>query len=455
MKPANLRERASLWPKSASIQTHMKSRFLLAFPVLLFGCAALAKPKVVPAKAAPAKANAAPRAASMPISSGKAFDFQSAAKRASEAGALVASQNDFGARLIVRLEQQNAKHENLLASPTSLWQALAMTSGGARGQTKAQMSALLSMEHLPDGQIGAENRAFNALLGEQKGASISVANSLWFADSFQANRAFVANSKANFGAGVERFPDAKPEEGATRINAWVSAHTKHEITHIVQTGDIVGQSSVLVNAVYFRGGWQDVFDKSQTKPAPFHLMGGKTIQQPTMNARRSHAYLSGTSFEGARLPYKNTSCALWVLLPKSGQTPADVLRELGQPKSKKLNAIGSVILSLPRFEVEWRENVAPDLAKMASLPFSRAADFSAMGQPTMGISLVLHVCKMRVDEEGTVAAAATVVAMARSAAPKPEEPKVLKFDRPFVVALVEETSGARLFEGTVYDPSAK
>lgn len=425
------------------------TRCFLFLPVLLCGCATFATPKTK------TKTKPAPRAALMPISSGKAFNFQSADKRGSEAAALVASQNDFGARLITRLEQNNQKHENLLASPTSLWQALAMTAGGARGQTKTQMSALLSMEHLPGNQIGQQNRAFNALLGEQKGASISVANSLWFADSFQANPTFVANSRDNFGAGVERFPLAKPEEGATRINAWVSAHTRTEITHIVQAGDIAGQSSVLVNAVYFRGGWEDVFDKEKTKPAPFHLAGGKTVQVPTMNAQRAHSYLSGGSFEGVRLPYKNTSCALWVLLPRAGQTPADVLRELGQPKSHKLNAQGSVILSLPRFEVEWRQNVAPDLAKMASLPFSRSADFSAMGHPAMGISLVLHVCKMRVDEEGTVAAAATVVAMAGSAAPKPEEPKVLHFDRPFVVALVEETSGARLFEGTVYDPSAK
>lgn len=423
----------------------MKPRFLLAIPVLLSGCAASAKPESAPAKPV----------ASMLISSGKAFDYQTVATRAEQSAVLVKAQNDFGARLIVRLELNNTKHENLLASPTSLWQALAMTAGGARGQTKTQMSALLSLQGLPDDKIGAQNGAFNALLSEQKGASISVANSLWFADSFKANPTFVSDSQYNFGAGVEQFPDAKPEEGADRINAWVSDHTRKEIQKIVQAGDIEGQSSVLVNAVYFKGGWDNVFDKAQTKPAPFHLIGGKTIELPTMNAQRNHAFLDGQSFEGARLPYKNTSCALWVLLPKTGKTPADVLRELGEPKSQKLSAHGPVRMSLPRFEVQWRNNVAPDLAKMAALPFSSDADFSAMGTPAMGISLVLHVCKMRVDEEGTVAAAATVVAMAGSAAPKPEEPKVLKFDRPFVVALVEETSGARLFEGTVYDPSAK
>ena len=420
------------------------SSALLVWPVLLSGCGASTAPVTNPMPV------------SQPPSEGKAFNYETTSSRATESYALVEAQNAFGARLIARLEKNNSKHKNLLASPTSLWQALAMTAGGAKGTTKSQLSALLSMEKLPDDKIGAQNKSFNALLAEQKGASISVANSLWFADAFKANPTFVSASKTNFGAGVELFSAGKPDEGAARINEWVSAQTKKEITSIVSADDVAGQSALLVNAVYFKGGWDNVFDASNTKPAPFHLSDGTVVQVPTMNAQRSRSYLSGTSFEGARLPYKNTSCALWVLLPKTGKTPTDVLNELGEAKSRQLNASGSVIVSLPRFDIEWRQNVKTDLAALdAPLPFSGGADFSLMGTPTMGISAVLHVCKMRVDEEGTVAAAATVVGMTGSAAPKPEEPKVIKFDRPFVVALVEETSGARLFEGAVYNPATK
>ncbi len=382
------------------------------------------------------------------------MDYATVAARAGEASALVGAQNEFGARLLTDLEGRNKEHRNLLASPTSLWQALTLTATGARGATKAQMSGLLSLQKLPDAQIGAQNRAFNALLSAQKGATISVANSLWLADTFTPTPAFVAGAKADFGAGVEQFAAANPADGAARINAWVGAHTKKEITHIVERGDVEGKSALLVNAVYFKGGWKDVFDKTQTKPAPFHLANGGMVRLPTMNAHREHAYLAGGSFEGARLAYGNTSCALWVLLPKAGKTPADVIRELEAQKSRQLNANGTVILSLPRFDVQWRADVAPDLAKIAPLPFDPKADFSAMGQPAFGIAEVLHVCKMRVDEEGTVAAAATVVGMAGAAMMKPEPPKVLKFDRPFVVALVEESSGARLFEGAIYNPGA-
>ncbi len=422
----------------------MKSRFLIVAPLLLSGCPAV--------DSAPTPAQLP---VSVPISSGKAFNYQSASERAKAATALVAAQNDFGAQLIAQLQSKNDQNKNLLVSPTSLWQALALTAGGARGETKTQLSTLLAMQNLPDDKISAANLAFNGLLAEQKGASISVANSVWFADSFKPNPDFVKGANTNFGAGVENYPAADPAKGAASINDWVSQHTQKEISQIVSEGDVAGQSALLVNAVYFKGGWKDTFDKSQTKPAPFHLSDGKSIDVPMMNGERSHAYISGDSFEGARLPYENTSCALWVLLPKTGKKPADVLSELGTDAASKLYGRNLVTLSLPRFDIEWRQNLVGELSAMkAPLPFSPAADFGAMGEPTAGISAVLHVCKMKVDEEGTVAAAATAVAMAGSAMVR-EEPKVLKIDRPFVVALVEETSGARLFEGVVNNPSVQ
>ncbi|BCM91367.1 hypothetical protein IAD21_03239 [Abditibacteriota bacterium] len=424
----------------------MKHGFLIAAPLVLSGC---------PAPALDSTPVPAPLPISVPLSSGNSFNYQVAAERAKEAAALVTAQNDFGAQLTSRLQAKNDKNENLLVSPTSVWQALALTAGGARGETKTQLGTLLGLQNLPDDKIGASNRAFNGLLGEQKGATISVANSVWFADAFKPNADFVKGAGENFGAGVELFPSADPAKGANLINDWVSQHTQKEISQIVSEGDVSGQSALLVNAVYFRGRWKNPFDKDETKPAPFHLADGKSIDVPMMNGEKSHAYLSGDSFEGVTLPYENTRCALWVLLPKQGKKPGDVLGELSGEKAQKMYGTSRVTLSLPRFDIEWRENLVGDLAAMkAPLPFSGQADFSAMGEPTAGISAVLHVCKMKVDEEGTVAAAATAVAVA-GAAMMPQEPKVLKFDRPFVVALVEETSGARLFEGVINDPSAQ
>lgn len=166
----------------------------------------------------------------MNVSAGKELDYKAVSARAQDASAVVKAQNDFGTRLLVRLESENVKHENLLASPTSVWQALAMTAGGAKGETKAQMKTLLALPDQTDEQIGAANCAFNILLAEQKGASILVANSLWFADTFQPNPAFTAMASKNFAASVGKFASANPADGAQKINQWVSEHTQKEIS---------------------------------------------------------------------------------------------------------------------------------------------------------------------------------------------------------------------------------
>lgn len=142
------------------------------------------------------------------------------------------------------------------------------------------------------------------------------------------------------------------------------------------------------------------------------------------------------------------------MLPRKGKTPTDVVRELSDEKTRKMQGSESVTISLPRFELEWSRELKNDLSAMkAPLLFSPQAELSGMGEPTAGISSVLHMCKMRVDEEGTVAVAVTDMNVAANAAAASEDPKVIKFDHPFVVAVVEEMSGARLFEVVVNNPS--
>lgn len=403
---------------------------------------------------------------------GENVDFQAAMQAALDSVAysrtalpLVKAQNDFATRLLARLEGRRigllqapssvatgaTRRQNLLISPTSLWQTLALTAGGAQGETKRQLKQLLATSGLKDEEVGAANRALNAVLTEQVGAMIMVANSVWFHRGFSPEPTFVERAQHDFKATVGQFSEHDLADGAQRINEWVSAQTQGEIPCIVEAGSLLDLSALLVNAVYFRARWSIPFGEHQTKPKPFHLANGRKIEVSMMHGREKVPYLRELSFEGVKLAYENTSYAMWALLPNRGKTPTDVLRELGGESLRQLKERDTIIAALPRFEISWGHDLKEELAAMnAPLPFSRAADFRAMGTPVERISKVLHVCKMRVDEEGTIATAATAVFITKSI--ERERPKTLVFDRPFVVVLVEETSGARLFEGTVYDP---
>ncbi len=266
------------------------------------------------------------------------------------------AQNRFGTRLLERLEERNPAHANILCSAPSLWQALALAEAGAGGTTQAELRALLALDTEGEGDFGAANRAFVALLQEQTGAFIALANSAWFADYFRVAPAFVERARHDFDAHIATFASANPKAGAARINNWFSDQTRGEIPQVLDAADVAGAASVLANALYFRGTWAYEFNPALTRPAPFYLHDGAQIEVPMMHGRQSHALLTGRSFAGARLAYGNTSCALWVLLPHRGASPLEVLRELGEAAWQRPTSGGLVELWLPRFEMEWRAN---------------------------------------------------------------------------------------------------
>jgi serpin B len=120
-----------------------------------------------------------------------------------------------------------------------------------------------------------------------------------------------------------------------------------------------------------------------------------------------------------------------------------------------------VALALPRFKAEYRADLVPPLRQAGmQKPFDQKnADFSGMtgkpaGQGGVYISQIVHRAVIEVAEESTEAAAATAVVIAPKSAPapRPVTPETFRVDHPFLFYLVDDTSGAILFQGRVADP---
>ena len=115
-----------------------------------------------------------------------------------------------------------------------------------------------------------------------------------------------------------------------------------------------------------------------------------------------------------------------------------------------------LLLRMPRFEAEWGGELADALAALGlDAAFDPArADLSGLGTTESGplfIDSVLHRAKIQVDEEGTEAAASTVVEV-RSGGPAPMDYEELILDRPFCYAIVDLERGVPLFLGTFERP---
>jgi serpin B len=110
-------------------------------------------------------------------------------------------------------------------------------------------------------------------------------------------------------------------------------------------------------------------------------------------------------------------------------------------------------LSFPRFKYGFKSELKDILTDMGmGIAFTDNADFSNISDLSLMISRVLHQAFIETNEEGTEAAAATVVEMVNTSVPPP--PIVLNLDHSFLYLIRETTTNSILFMGKVGDPLA-
>ena len=357
---------------------------------------------------------------------------------------------------------------NVVLSPASVWEALAMTHQGARGETAAEIAGVLGM---PDDRaaVAGAAEALRAALAEAKGTAITldVANRLWTQRGKALDPAFTAALEKRLGAGAGVVDFAAAEAARGEINGWVSAHTAGKIPDLLPAGTITPLTRlVLTNAVYLKAAWAKPFEKSATRPEPFSLEPGRAVDVPFMHAaERLVAGRVGAGDEAAtvcEIPYAGRRLALVIVVPDAVDGLDEVLGELdGDWRTKWAAGQGDVRprqveLALPRWTARkpLGLNDALKALGMQAAFDAAAADLSGIdGTRELFVSDVVHEGFVDVSEEGTEAAAATgVVVGVRSMAPRPEEPLAVRADRPFAWAIVDRETGAVVFAGTVTDP---
>jgi serpin B len=363
--------------------------------------------------------------------------------------------NNFAVDLYSQINGDESK--NLAFSPASISFALAMTYGGARGQTAAEMQKALHFEADIAG-LGALMAQLNAE-GKKPGVQLTVVNRTWAQKGFPWSKSFVEKATKAWAAGVESADFVNQADKVRRtINAWVEKQTRSRIKDLLPD-DSVDRSTVmvLVNAIYFKGQWLHKFDKKDTRTESFTTASGQKVQAPLMHQTHRLPYATGPGLQLIELPYKNTTLAMDLVVPDDDAGLPAVEKQLAHLPEwlAALQPAEDVELTLPRFEVTAPLDLKPPLLALGmSDAFSDGADFTGMLSDPRGhhlfISAVLHKAFVRVDESGSEAAAATAVMMSDDAVHIP--PKV-RADHPFIWIIRDTSSGAILFVGRVSDPT--
>src|ERR1700694_5326794 len=316
---------------------------------------------------------------------------------------------------------------NVVLSPDSVAAALAMAGSGAAGRTAAQIvhalhlsspATLADVGRLQE-KIVAEQAAAGA--GDPQAATLLEANGLFVQAGFAAASPFVAELDSHLGAAPQSLDFEHDPAGAARaINAWVSAHTQGIIPRIL--GSLKEATRlVLANELYLKAAWGQPFHTDATAPGPFHGPG-PVSSTPFMHETSTLPYARGRGYAAVELPYRGSTLSLLVLLP-DGPSVAPLQRRLDPALLTHIVrslAPRDVRLSLPRFHLTLTTSLVPVLQQLGvSDAFSEVlANFSRISSTVpLKIGQVAHAADLRIDEQGTVAAATTVITVEATSAP--------------------------------------
>lgn len=346
---------------------------------------------------------------------------------------------------------------NAFISPTSIAVALAMTANGAEGATRDAILSALGSGTQSTAAFNAANRALADEISKTTAVQLSIANALWVQRGIPIEAAFRQVLASEYSAQAENL-DFHTPAAADAINAWVAKHTNERIKKLVENID-PATITMLTNAIAFKGKWSAQFDAKDTQPHDFTTTAGHTRQVPMMKRTGQYRYANAGGMESIRLPYADDTFAMYVVLPQDTARMSSFLEQLTSESFTKLISSLSAqrgTIELPRFTIEYSATLNSILVKLGMGPaFGGSANFQNINktQP-LQISEVRHASFLKVDEEGTEAAAATSVGI-RALAMRVEPPPFhMIVDRPFFIAIRDEHNGQVLFTGMIANPES-
>lgn len=361
---------------------------------------------------------------------------------------LVNENNNFAFNLF----RQVTSDKSEIVSPISITYALGMLNNGAVGETQKEINKVLGFDKAGADSINAFCRK---MLTEaptlDKLTKVMIANTIYMNKDYELKSDFINKAKT--------FYDAEPEtrdfhDGKTMdvINQWASDHTEKMIEKVLNEQSFNPDAvSYLLNAIYFKGTWAEKFDKDNTKDETFKGYSADK-QVPMMHQEHEFNYTETDDCQALRLPYGNLAYRMTILLPKEGKTINDVLKNLTAESWERYQFMDRayVDLKLPRFESTTDVGLN-DI--MSALGMPRAfdpylAEFPNFCNVPTFIGMMKQVAKIKLNEEGTEAAAVTVIGEYVSAI-EPSEPQHVQFfaNRPFLYVISEQSTGAIFFIG--------
>ena len=351
--------------------------------------------------------------------------------------------------------------ENMFLSPYSISAALMLTMLGCSGQSESQLKNGLCFGGLATDNVHEEYKHLhNSLMDTPDGSTtLSIANRLFAKKGLRVHDKFELDCLHYYGSELEQLDFADDtEQSRLKINDWIARKTNNKIMDLIPQGSLSPDAVVvLTNAIYFKGNWARQFSTADTKKQAFHISATESVEVDMMNIRRKR-WLMGSSETWAckvlQVPYKGERLNMMIVLPDK----IDGLENIENNLSKEMlrDVISTMhkdevaVVALPKFKMESSFELGMILPQLGIVDiFSPTnADFSRMladPQENASVSNIIHKAFIKVNEEGTEAAAATAVVMAPGCAIGQQSMFIA--DHPFLFFIQDNVSKTILFIG--------
>lgn len=362
--------------------------------------------------------------------------------------------SDFGVRSFEYLVEHEKNGSNVLVSPLNIATMMGVLANGCEGETLRQITTTLGFSDL-----ATLNSALSKMQKElpqlDKKSKFSTANAVWVNGAdVVVNNPFRSNLENFFNGSVSTVNDICSTQTQNEINAWVLDKTCGMISNWLTEPLGRGTISYMASTLYFKGVWKGEYFKNNKDSFLFKNGGTQPMEVASMKGKGRFLGYESENMQSVMIPYGNEAFSMVLVLPKEGKSVADCVQETVSTDFKEYLRGGgietSVDVTMPKFDVQTRASIKDMLKNMG---VKNAFDPTLCEFPgftvkrgEFAVSTIDHAVRIKVDENGTEAAAVTGIGEATSLPPKFT---TLVLDRPFVFMIVEKSTSLPLFVGSI------
>ncbi|XP_010002035.1 PREDICTED: alpha-1-antitrypsin-like [Chaetura pelagica] len=370
------------------------------------------------------------------------------------------SNADFAFRVYKQIREETG-NKNIFFSPLSISTAFTMLSLGVRSNTLSQLHKGLAfnLTDMEEQEIHAGFQRILQLLNDpHREDQLSMGNALFVDDRLKLLKKFLDDVRNLYYSEATSTSFQNPPEAIKEINEYIETKTHGKIVDFLQ--DLDPQTvMVLVNYVFFKGYWEKPFSPLSTRDADFMLDAKNSVKVKMMHEKKHFNIHRDEKLSCwvVEIPYKGNATSLFIL-PDEGtmkQVEDALLKETVSSWLKSLE-YREIYLDLPKFSISGYYDVKSLFEKMGVTEvFSDQADLSGVAENSnLKVSKAIHKAMVDVSENGTEAAAVTLIEIIAESAEFPPPPHI-KFNRPFLMMIIDKSTDGVLFMGRIVNPTAK